>query len=149
MKSWLPLIVLCVFGSLTALTKEEKTNRKPTAVEFFAQVQICEGTEALGNEGQGVGVSAMINVYNDTNGSGQKKCDLGLAYGYEYGNSRGIKLGQHQPFNVFPVSPGKTDCFVKEENGQITLTLKKATGPNSKRPAKVLVENCKVTETGY
>ena len=148
MKSWLPLVVLCVFASLTAVTKEEKTARQPSN-DFFAQVQICEGTEALGNEGQGVGVSAMINVYNDPAGSGQKKCDLGLAYGYEYGNTRGLKLGKQQPFNVFSVNPGKTECVVKEENGQLLVTVAKAVRPGSKRAGKVLVENCKVTDLGY
>ncbi len=148
MKSWLPLVVLCVFASLNAVTKEEKHIRQPNN-DFFSQVQICEGTEALGNEGQGVGASAMVNVYNDSSGSGQKKCDLGLAYGYEYGNNRGLKLGKQQPFNVFSVNPGKTDCVVKEENGQISITVSKAVRPGSKRTGKILIENCKVTESGY
>jgi hypothetical protein len=91
----------------------------------------------------------MINVYNDLAGSNQKKCDLGLAYGYEYGNTRGLKLGRQQPFNVFAVNPGKTECVVKEENGQILITVSKAVRPGSKRAGKVLVENCKVTDSGY
>lgn len=147
MKSWLPLIVFCVFASLNAVTKEEKTSRQPSN-EFFAQVQLCEGTEAMGNEGQGMGVSAMINVYNDS-ATNQKKCDLGLAYAYEYGHDRGLKIGRHQSYNVTAVPMGKTECFVKEEGGQVLITLKKAVRPNSKRPAKVLVENCKVTDSGF
>lgn len=148
MKSWIPLLVLFVFASLNAVTKEEKATRKPNN-DFYAQVQSCEGTEALGNEGQGVGVSAMINVYIDPNGSNQKKCELGLAYGYEYGNSKGLKIGRHQPYNVFAVNPGKTECVVKEENGQLLLTVTRAVRPGSKRAGKVLVENCKVTDSGY
>lgn len=147
MKSWLPLIVLCVFASLTAVTKEEKAKRQPNS-EFFAQVQLCEGTTAMGNEGEGMGVSAMINVYSDpvTN---QKKCDLGFAYAYEYGNDRGLKIGKHQAYNVTALPMAKTECFVKEEGGQLFLTLKKAVRPNSKKPAKVLVENCKLTDSGF
>jgi len=49
------------------------------------------------------------------------------------------------------VATGKTDCVVKEENGEITLTVSKAVNPNSKskRTPKVLINNCKLTAQGF
>lgn len=144
MKSWMPFIILCIFASLTALTKEGKKLRKPSSSTSFAQVQICEGTEALGNEGQGVGVSAMINVDYQLTASDKKTCTLAFAYSYEYGNDRGATIGRHQPYNIGVVPVGKNDCTLKEENGEILITVK-----SLKKEAQVLVKNCKVTTTGF
>ena len=137
------------------VSKVEVSKRKPNQAEnFFGQVQLCAGTEALGNEGQGMGASAFINVYPEMNSQVKPapiKCDLAFAFAYEYGNDRGIKLGDIEPFNMMSVPVGKTDCLVTQENGEITLRLTKAVNPNSKskRPAKVLVENCKVSVKGF
>ncbi len=146
------LTILCLFVMNTkAQAKTNETSREPSqAQDFYGQVQLCAGTEALGNEGQGVGASALINVYSDPSNKGAMKCDLVTALVYEYGNDRGFKLGSMQAYNMTAVPTGKTDCTVKDENGVVLITLKKAVAPNSrsKRIPKVLVENCKMTKEG-
>ena len=126
----------------------------PLLAEEFSvgQVQLCDGTEALGSEGQGMAVSAFINYSVEKNyetNSLTKKCELGAVLAFEYGNDRGFKLGKSIPFNVFPVPTGKTICSVIEENAEIFLTLTKAQGKNSKAASKILVNRCKLTTSGF
>ena len=147
------VIILCGFAvTQRALAKNSESTREPNqAQEFFGQVQLCAGTEALGNEGQGVGASALINVYADTANKGALKCDLATALVYEYGNDRGFKLGSLQAYNITAVPTGKTDCTAKEENGVVLINVKKSVAPNSrsKRTPKVLIENCKMSKEGF
>lgn len=168
MKLWLPLLVLSVLGSLHAFSQNKKTSREPassptpmqtsprepnqaSSSNFYGQVQVCMGTEELGNEGQGIGASAFINVYaaDLNNPSGPKKCDLAMAFAYEYGNNRGISFGDLRPFNMTSVPTGKTECAITEKDDQLSITVKKVKSPKSKRPAKVLVENCRMTDSGH
>lgn len=159
MKSWLPFVVLCVFASLTAVTKEGKSARKPNnGTEPFEQVQLCDGTAALGNEGGSTSASALINLFSDP--ENQKKCELALAFQYSYGNNRGLKLGRHQMFSVMPVQLGKTECELKEgpkligKGGKtttlISVTVKGEVIVDGKpSESQVLIKDCKVTSTGY
>lgn len=128
MKLFLSALTFTLLGQSIGLAKD--IPRKPDQVDSFtAQVQLCEGTEALGNEGQGMGASAFVNVYSEMNSTAKPaalKCDLAFAFAYEYGNDRGIKLGEISPYNLTPVSTGKTDCQVKQENGDIFLHITKA-----------------------
>lgn len=118
------------------------------AEESVGQVQLCDGTEAAGSEGQGMAVSLMLNysISKDyqTNAI-TRKCELGVALAYEYGNDRGLTLGKATPFNVYPAPQGKTNCAVSEEGGEVYLTLTKTAG----KTPKVLVDRCKVTGPGF
>lgn len=109
-----------------------------------SQVQLCEGTEAFGSEGQGVAVSALLNYSSD------KKCEVGLAFSFEYGAEKGFQLGRHTPYSVYPIQVGKTVCTVTEENGEFYMTLTRAPNKNAKpgRPLKILVDRCKLSEKG-
>lgn len=130
---------------------QAKEERKPSQVELFAQVQLCAGTEDLGNEGQGMGASAMINLFNDPNvPNSDVKCELGLAFSYEYGNVKGLKIGGIAPFNVAPVSVGKTECTVTKEGDSMYISVRKLVKPNSKskKPPKVFVDRCLVNSNG-
>ena len=136
--------------SFGAFAKEEKTNRAPSQSAFTGQVQFCEGTEALGNEGQGMGAGGFINISTDPANSNVKKCDLAMTFAYEYGNDRGLKIGRFQSYSLIPIPTGKTECAVKEENGEVTLTVRKAAPVNSrsKKASKILIESCKMTIDG-
>lgn len=133
-----------------AAKTQKLIRRAPNQVAgFIPQVQMCPGTEALGNEGQGLAVSALLNVYSDVGQDAApeaKKCELALAFAYEYGNDRGVKIGNISPFNVNVLSVGKTECVLTEKNGEILMTLKSS---KSKKSPKLLVENCKLTTSGY
>ena len=128
---------------------KDSPKRKPgnndSAAGSVSQVQLCEGTEAFGSEGQGVAVSAFLNYSSD------KKCEIGLAFSFEYGADRGFQLGRLTPFNVYPIQVGKTVCTVTEENGEFYMTLTRAPNKNAKpgaRPLKILVDRCKLSERG-
>lgn len=155
MKIFLSALISTFLFQTLVFAKDATAQRKPNQVEnFFGQVQVCAGTEALGNEGQGMGASAFINVYPELNSQVKPaplKCDLAMAFGYEYGNDRGIKIGEISPFNMMPMPVGKTDCTVTQDNDEIILKLTKAVNPNSKskRAPKVLVENCKLSANGF
>lgn len=149
-------LVLVLSTVFQVQAKEEKASpRAPAQTEpFVAQVQLCEGTAALGNEGQGMGASAFINFYVETDSQtqvSQKKCDLGFAFAYEYGNDRGLKIGKISPYNISSIPTGKTDCTVREENGNILFLVTKAISknPKVKRSPKVLIENCRLTTNGF
>ncbi len=140
---------------LVVSAKESDAKRKPNQMEqFIGQVQFCEGTEALGNEGQGMGASAFINVFSEMNSTVKPvplKCELAFAVAYEYGNDRGFKIGEILPFNLTALPSGKTECQVRQENGETFLQVTKAQSPNAKikRAPKVLVEKCKLTINGF
>lgn len=140
---------------VVSFAAQSATKRKPGSDDGAnPQVQLCEGTEAFGSEGQGVAVSALINYSvekNDQSDAVAKKCELGMAFSFEYGNDRGFSLGRFIPYNVYPISSGKTVCTVTEENGGIFLTLTKAPSKNAKpgRALKVLVDRCKLSAKGY
>jgi hypothetical protein len=126
--------------------------RKPTNEETpFVQVQLCDTTEAFGNEGQGMAVAAYINYSSEKNfqsNSIERKCELGMAFSFEYGNDRGLKIGRFQPFNVYPVAAPRTLCHVNEENGDVFITLTKVPPKNSKKAPVVLIDRCKLTASG-
>ena len=121
-----------------------------SAEESVGQVQLCDGTEAAGNEGQGMAVSVMINYWINKDyqtNTIERKCELGIAVAFEYGNDRGFTLGKATPFSVYPAPLGKTNCAVSETGGELYLTLTKADG-KIKTP-KILVDRCKVTQPGF
>ncbi len=137
------IVVLC-----SSVFAKDGPIRKPgsdgVAVGQVSQVQLCEGTEAFGSEGQGVAVSAFLNYSSD------KKCEIGLAFSFEYGAEKGFQLGRHTPYNVYPIQVGRTVCTVTELNGEFFMTLTRAPNKNSKpgRPLKILVDRCKLSERG-
>ena len=140
-------LLLASLVSTAAFAKD----RKPTNDETVIQVQLCDTTEAFGNEGQGVAVAAYINYSSQKNfqtHSIDRKCDLGMAFSFEYGNDRGLQIGRFQPFSVYPVATPKTVCNVTEENGDVYMTLTKAPRLNSKKAPVVLVNKCKLTVSG-
>lgn len=149
-----PTIYNLVLILLLSISVHAKSQRKPNSEDSSSQVQLCEGTEAFGSEGQGMAVSALLNYSVQKNyqtNTIEKKCELGVAFAFEYGNDRGFKLGRFSPYNVAPVAGGKTQCSVAEENGEIYLTLTKATGKILKSgvKAKVLIDRCRLTASGY
>lgn len=134
-------ILFVLFGSVTAMASG-------------SQVQLCEGTAAFGSEGQGVAVSAFINYTDEKNyqtNISEKKCEIGLAFSYEYGNDRGFRFGRLVPYSMYPKAAGKTNCAVIEENGEIYLTVTRvppASAKKTDKPLKILVDRCKLTEAG-
>ena len=147
------LIVVLGVRSFAKDSPKRKPGSDDLAAGTVSQVQLCDGTEAFGSEGQGVAVSAFLNYSFEKNyqtNATEKKCEIGLAFSFEYGSDRGFPLGRLTPYNVYPVSHGKTVCTVTEENGEIFMTLSRAPGKNAKpgRPLKVLVERCKLSASG-
>jgi hypothetical protein len=149
----LSIFAVLVF-SLSAFSKGEKLRAPNSEDASVSQVQLCPGTEAFGNEGQGMAVSAFINYHSEKDfetNTFKKTCELGLAFSFEYGSDHGFKIGNATPFNIYPVNAGKTECLVSEEgNGATFFTLVKAVSKNSKvkRAPKVLIERCKLTSSG-
>lgn len=113
-------------------------SRVPSGSSFKVQVQHCPGTETLGNEGQGTGASAFVNVFN-------KSCELAAAFGYEYGNDSGPKFGQMMPYSLTYLNLGETVCKLTESNGELYISVYKTSILDLEQ---VLVENCKVEAKG-
>lgn len=137
------IVILCSVG-FAKDTAKRNPGSDDSIVGLVSQVQLCEGTEAFGSEGQGVAVSAFLNYSSD------KKCEVGMAFSFEYGAEKGFQFGRFTPYNVYPVQVGKTVCTVTEENGEFFMTLTRAPNKNAKpgRALKVLVDRCKLSEKG-
>lgn len=144
MRNFLSGLIVVLCGTAFAKDNVKRMPGNEIPLGSVSQVQLCEGTEAFGSEGQGVAVSALLNYSSD------KKCEVGLAFSFEYGADRGFQLGRLTPYNVYPVQVGKTVCTVTEENGEFFMTLTRAPSKNAKpgRPLKILVDRCKLSERG-